>query len=263
MPDVVGVFPVRAAFPASVVGQAAPVEVVRPRQRTPAQRGRARVQRQRRTVALLDTGVDLAHPYLRGKVLPGFDIVNGNDEAGAVRNPQDTGEIERHGTELAGLVAGAGGPGGLEGAAPGATILPIRVAGWQPTAGGRLLVYARTDQLIAGLERAVDPNGDGDTHDAVRVEPNAWWCCRSSSFGWSCSGLGVAAAVLDLDLGVLVLHGVLAVLLDVLARDTLTNLTWPAETGTVSEPEIEGRRGSRRAPMEPPRPVMSTWQPTM
>jgi hypothetical protein len=30
-------------------------------------------------------------------------------------------------------------------------------------------VFARTDQVIAGLERAVDPNGDGDTHDAVRV----------------------------------------------------------------------------------------------
>jgi hypothetical protein len=30
-------------------------------------------------------------------------------------------------------------------------------------------VYSRTDQLIAGLERAVDPNGDGDAHDAARV----------------------------------------------------------------------------------------------
>ena len=37
----------------------------------------------------------------------------------------------------------------------------------QPTAA--TLVYARSDQLIAGLDRAVDPNGDGDAHDAVRV----------------------------------------------------------------------------------------------
>ena len=48
-------------------------------------------------------------------------------------------------------------------------MLPIRVAGWQPAADGRNLVYGRSDQLIAGLDRAVDPNGDGDTHDAVRV----------------------------------------------------------------------------------------------
>ncbi len=53
--------------------------------------------------------------------------------------------------------------------APGATILPIRIAGWQPASDGRELVFSRTDQLIAGLERAVDPNGDGDCHDAVRV----------------------------------------------------------------------------------------------
>ena len=30
-------------------------------------------------------------------------------------------------------------------------------------------MFGRTDQVIAGLERAVDPNGDGDTHDAVRL----------------------------------------------------------------------------------------------
>src|SRR4029077_13071116 len=30
-------------------------------------------------------------------------------------------------------------------------------------------VYGRTDQVLAGLERAVDPNGDGDAHDAARV----------------------------------------------------------------------------------------------
>jgi hypothetical protein len=30
-------------------------------------------------------------------------------------------------------------------------------------------VYGRTDQIVAGLERAVDPNLDGDAHDAVRV----------------------------------------------------------------------------------------------
>ena len=34
---------------------------------------------------------------------------------------------------------------------------------------GGSAVYARTDQLIAGLERAVDPNVDGDAHDAARV----------------------------------------------------------------------------------------------
>jgi hypothetical protein len=169
IPDVLGVFPIRAAFPASVSDHLlesksfGPDSGHRPNLGVPGYNGHGV------TVALLDTGVDLSHPYLRGKVLPGFDILNGNAEATAVRNPQDASEIERHGTELAGLVAGQDGPGDLQGAAPGVTILPIRVAGWQPTASDGELVYARTDQLIAGLERAVDPNGDGDTHDAARV----------------------------------------------------------------------------------------------
>src|SRR6185312_7195260 len=48
-------------------------------------------------------------------------------------------------------------------------VLPLRVAGWQADARGRYTIYARTDQLLAGLERAVDPDGNGDAHDAARV----------------------------------------------------------------------------------------------
>ncbi len=169
LPEVAGVYPVRAAFPASVsesvlAGSAfGSASGHRPGIDLPGYDGRGV------TIALLDTGVDLAHPYLRGKILPGIDLVDKGDDASARANPQDPAQLEHHGTELAGLLVGAGGPGGLHGVAPGATVLPIRVAGWQPAADGRELVYGRSDQLIAGLDRAVDPNGDGDTHDAVRV----------------------------------------------------------------------------------------------
>ena len=120
-------------------------------------------------IALLDTGVDRSQPYLGGRVRAGIDVLDANDTADAQPNPQNPNERERHGTELAGLLVGAGGPGGIHGAAPGATVLPVRVAGWQPDSTGRDAVYARSDQLIAGLDRAVDPNGDGDTHDAARI----------------------------------------------------------------------------------------------
>src|SRR6201994_2953758 len=96
-------------------------------------------------------------------------MVDHGDDATAHTDPQDPTQIERHGTELAGILAGHGGPGGLHGVAPGATVLPIRVAGWQQASDGKDLVYGRSDQLIAGLDRAVDPNGDGDAHDAVRI----------------------------------------------------------------------------------------------
>jgi hypothetical protein len=168
-PEVLGVYPVRAAFPASVsetlLGSKGygPTSGHRPAGELPGFDGRGV------TIALLDTGVDEAHPFLRGRVLAGIDIVDHGDDATARTNPQDPSQVERHGTELAGILVGGGGPGGLHGVASGATVLPIRIAGWQPAADGRELVYGRSDQLIAGLDRAVDPNGDGDTHDAVRV----------------------------------------------------------------------------------------------
>jgi hypothetical protein len=43
------------------------------------------------------------------------------------------------------------------------------VAGWQPDADGSVSVYGRTYQVLAGLESAVDPNGDGDAHDGARI----------------------------------------------------------------------------------------------
>jgi hypothetical protein len=169
MPEVAGVYPVRAAFPASIsetlLGSKAfdSTSGHRAAADLPGFDGRGV------TIALLDTGVDESHPYLRGKVLPGIDIVDHGIDATAHSNPQDPSQVEQHGTELAGILVGSGGPGGLHGVAPGATVLPIRVAGWQPAADGHEIVFARTDQVIAGLDRAVDPNGDGDTHDAVRV----------------------------------------------------------------------------------------------
>ena len=121
------------------------------------------------TVALLDTGIDPSHPYLRRSLLPGIDLINPGSGAVAQPHPTIPGRPERHGTELAGIVSGSDGPGGLHGVAPGAAILPVRIAGWQPDAEGGYTVYSRTDQIVAGLEAAVDPNEDGDTFDAARI----------------------------------------------------------------------------------------------
>jgi len=52
--------------------------------------------------------------------------------------------------------------------APGARILPLRVLGWQKSEDGYAVV-GRGDQLVAALERAVDPNADGSTADALPV----------------------------------------------------------------------------------------------
>ena len=169
LPEVQGVYPVRSAFPASVSSS-----LLRERDFQPGSGHRLDValpgfDGRGVTVALLDTGVDRAQPYLRGRIKDGVDIVGGSDLALAAPHPDNEAELERHGTELAGIIVGASGPADLSGIATGAWVLPIRVAGWQRAASGRYAVYARTDQILAGLERAVDPNGDGVAHDAARI----------------------------------------------------------------------------------------------
>lgn len=52
---------------------------------------------------------------------------------------------------------------------PKARVNRIRVAGSQALENGKFQVFATTDQLLAGLERAVDPDGDGDSSDAPPV----------------------------------------------------------------------------------------------
>jgi subtilase family protein len=169
LPEVEGVYPVRSAFPASVSSS-----LLRERDFQPGSGHRLDValpgfDGRGVTVALLDTGVDRAQPYLRGRIKDGVDIVGGSDLALAAPHPDNEAELERHGTELAGIIVGASGPADLSGIATGAWVLPIRIAGWQLAASGRYAVYARTDQILAGLERAVDPNGDGVAHDAARI----------------------------------------------------------------------------------------------
>ena len=121
------------------------------------------------TVALLDTGVDTGHRFLGRRVLDGVDVVDGDESAQAEPHPETRrARAARRPSSPASSRARAA-RAASRGSPRAPRSFPIRVAGWQRDARGAFSVYSRTDQLVAGLERAVDPNDDGDTHDAARI----------------------------------------------------------------------------------------------
>lgn len=70
-------------------------------------------------VAVVDSGVDLDHPDLKGSLVPGIDLVDGD---GVPDDPNG------HGTAVAGIITANTGNGiGIAGAAPGAKVMPVRV----------------------------------------------------------------------------------------------------------------------------------------
>ena len=81
-------------------------------------------------VAVVDTGVNANHEDLAGKVLPGYDFVNGDSD------PSDD---EGHGTGVAGIIGAIANNGlGITGVCPSCMILPVKVMdqngfGWDST----------------------------------------------------------------------------------------------------------------------------------
>jgi subtilisin family serine protease len=100
------------------------------------------------TIAVLDTGADLVHPDLQGKLLGGNDFIKEGD---ACPGPQDE---NGHGTHVSGIAAAVTGNGtGGAGVAPDARILPVRVLdadGGEPEEG---VVYE-------GMRWAADQGAD-------------------------------------------------------------------------------------------------------
>ena len=110
-------------------------------------------------VAVVDTGVEADHPALRGRVLPGHDFVNGDDDAS-----DDNG----HGTAVAGIVASAEVVPGIAGACTECRILPVKVLGadgtgsWGTIAAGVVWAVdhgAQVVNLSIGAPRAPDAIG--------------------------------------------------------------------------------------------------------
>jgi hypothetical protein len=146
--------PVRRFYPAT--SEPVPVPLPRPGASSPADaspasprppKGRAAPADQA-PIAVLDTGADLPGAA-------GYDALERDADPAPESDPRAPGRREATGTALAGLVTAAG-----------ERVLSVRVAGYGQASPE---IHGTTDALLLGLERAVDPDGDGATDDAVRV----------------------------------------------------------------------------------------------
>jgi serine protease len=110
-------------------------------------------------VAVIDTGVALAHPDLEGQLVAGYDFisntVSSRDGDGIDGNPDDPGDLIHqtssswHGTHVAGIIAARTNNGqGAAGVAGGAKIMPIRVLG---VGGGTSYDILQGIRFAAGL----------------------------------------------------------------------------------------------------------------
>ena len=132
-------------------------------------------------VAVLDSGIDYYHADLGGdgivadydnddptsrdgtfptaKVVEGWDFVGSdwpNTAEAPDPDPLDDGPASGHGTHVGHIIGGVGG------VAPGVDLYAVKVCSSVSTSCSGIA-------LIQGMEFAADPNGDGDTEDAVDV----------------------------------------------------------------------------------------------
>lgn len=69
-------------------------------------------------IAVLDSGINLTHPEFAGRIAPGYDFINKDD---------DPADDAGHGTSVAGIAAMAVNGVGSVGVCPACTILPVKV----------------------------------------------------------------------------------------------------------------------------------------
>jgi subtilisin family serine protease len=117
--------------------------------------GKACINGEGMKIAIVDTGIDYTHPDLGGCFGPGCKVEGGYD---FVNNDNDPIDDQGHGTHCAGIAAG---DGALKGVAPKAKLYAYKVL----DDGGS----GSFSEVISGIERAVDPNDDGNFSDKVDV----------------------------------------------------------------------------------------------
>jgi len=91
-------------------------------------------------VSIIDTGIDLNHPDLEGKIIGGYDFVDNDDM------PED---VNGHGTQVAGIIAANG---NLKGIAPNSKILMYKVSEDGESVPSHLIIKAIEKSIKDGAD---------------------------------------------------------------------------------------------------------------
>ena len=128
-------------------------------------------------VAVLDSGIDAAHPDLAGQSTPGYDFVN---------NTPNPGDDFGHGTAVAGVLAAAGNNGlGIAGIAFGCRVLPVKV---MDRSG-----FAAYSSIAEGIHFAVEQGARVVNISIVGSQPSGA-LQEAIDFAWSNNVIVVASA---------------------------------------------------------------------
>lgn len=93
-------------------------------------------------IAVLDTGVDDEHDFLKGKFVAGFDSSGPSSTYDRETNPDD---VDGHGTHVASIIMGTGSPDGTyKGVAPDAKLVDVKILTDEGESFG--------DQFLRGIE---------------------------------------------------------------------------------------------------------------
>lgn len=162
------------------------------KQRTESLEANGRATGDGAEIAILDTGIDYAHPDLAGnlnaeagRLFREGTVYAGDEEGVAVANPDPTAEIQRvdhhvasdvegHGTHVAGIAAadpevGVEGYGtGVQGVAPAADLISYRVFWWEfvepddddEDEEGEWVLTTTTADVLAAIDRAAAEGSD-------------------------------------------------------------------------------------------------------
>lgn len=107
-------------------------------------------------IAVLDTGVDYTHPALGGCIGAGCKVVAARN---TIANNDDVTDIHSHGTHVAATALGKDNNG--NGVAPDASLIAVKVLGDDG--------FGTDSSILAGLDFALDPDGDPATDDGADV----------------------------------------------------------------------------------------------